>query len=803
MAELRKAPWSDWETVRLIGRGSFGTVYEVQRQLVDDDVETAAMKVITIPQNSDDIEEMYSEGYDDESITATFNSRLKSIVAEYSLMRKMDGSANVVNCKDIRYIQHDDGIGWDIYIRMELLTPLMKALPVSAEEDTVIRIGKDICNALVLCKKHEIVHRDIKPQNIFVSSNGDYKLGDFGIAKTVEKTMGGTKIGTYKYMAPEVYNNQPYGSGADIYSLGLVLYWLLNERRMPFVPLPPEKLTAGAEEEARYRRLSGEKLPAPAHGSDELKRIVLKACAYDPKDRYASAAEMLLDLNKLDCGAIVIETTDISNNKVDIYEDEKTTGPVFVVAQKQEESDVTPEEVDATVGPDFLPKPVPFREPEKERKYPSVHQEKRSVVLKYILVATAILLAIILILLLRSCWGGEKPSTDVGQMSQQGWSAWVDKLPENVTAENYEIEEITLYSSRMLEITSSTDKNSVEGWELFDTVEANGQFGPWSGWSEAKVEASSGREVETQVRYRYKEKETTTSSSPSKEGWIHYDTRYSWGNYGPWSSWSTAAVTNSDSRKVETKTQYRYRPITYSTEYTAWGSWSSWQDNAISETDLRDVETREVYPYYYYYCKRCGEGTRWYSYGGGCGACGTVLEASSETIVWFTTPWSEAGPYRPYGSDTGKYAINVNGLTYWAWTNGSPKMQYQYRTRSTQQVTNYGSWSNWGDTSYSSSSSRDVQTRTVYRYCDRPKDTIYCFYRWSDWSNWYLDEITETSDRQVESTAYYRYREQAQVTTYYFKRWTEWSVYSETAVSPSETVEVQTKTQYRYKLKEN
>ena len=292
MEELRKAPWPGWETVQLIGRGSFGAVYEIQRELVDGTTESAAMKVITIPQNPEDISEMYGEGYDDESITASFRAHLKSIVAEYTLMRKLDGSANAVNCKDISYVQHPDGIGWDIYIRMELLTPLVKSLSGSTSEETVLKIGRDICSALVLCKKYDIVHRDIKPQNIFISPNGDYKLGDFGIAKTVEKTMGGTKVGTYKYMAPEVYNNQPYGSGADIYSLGLVLYWLLNERRMPFMPLPPARVLAGQDEEARQRRLSGEPLPPPVHGSAELKKIVLKACAYAPEARFRSAEEM-------------------------------------------------------------------------------------------------------------------------------------------------------------------------------------------------------------------------------------------------------------------------------------------------------------------------------------------------------------------------------------------------------------------------------------------------------------------------------------------------------------------------------
>ena len=317
MSEIKKELWPGWETVCLIGRGSFGAVYEIQRDVLGD-IEKAALKVISIPQNDSDIEELYGDGYDDESITNTFKSHLKSIVAEYSLMRKMNGCSNVVNCDDVRYIQHDDGIGWDIFIKMELLTPLTKAVATDCAEATVIKIAKDMCTALELCKKHEIVHRDIKPQNIFVSANGDYKLGDFGIAKTVEKTMGGTKIGTYKYMAPEVYHYQPYGQNTDIYSLGLVLYWLLNERRMPFMPLPPEKLKAGIEEQARNRRLSGETLPEPAHGSKALKRIVLKACAYDPKLRYQTATDMLHDIQTLlGNGAVQQSTADMCISKPD------------------------------------------------------------------------------------------------------------------------------------------------------------------------------------------------------------------------------------------------------------------------------------------------------------------------------------------------------------------------------------------------------------------------------------------------------------------------------------------------------
>ena len=334
--------WPGWETVRLIGRGSFGAVYEIERDMLGEK-EKAALKVITIPENSNEIEELRDEGYDEASITDTFKEHLKSIVSEYALMRKLNGNTNVVNCDDVRYVQHDDGIGWDIFIKMELLTPMKKVLSKTVTDEQVIRVGADICRALDLCKNYSIIHRDIKPDNIFVSDTGDYKLGDFGIAKTIEKTSGGTKIGTYEYMAPEVYRGLPYGSAADIYSLGMVLYWLLNERRAPFLPLPPALPTMTEKETSRLRRFNGDPLPPPAHGSEELKRIVLKACAYDPKDRYQSAEEMLLDLEALSGkGAVPAPEPPAARPMMPAPEDTVNAGdeeakrPILLVTQSEE-----------------------------------------------------------------------------------------------------------------------------------------------------------------------------------------------------------------------------------------------------------------------------------------------------------------------------------------------------------------------------------------------------------------------------------------------------------------------------------
>lgn len=291
--------WLGWETVRLIGHGNYGVVYEIERT-IGKTTEKSALKVITIPKERSEIRELSLKGYDRESITERFRGLKESIEEEYATMAKLKGCANVVYCDDIRTIQHADGIGWDIYIRMELLTPLLEYKKGAMEEGEIIRLGKELCNALMMCQQSDnIVHRDIKPQNIFVSNDGTFKLGDFGIAKAVEHTTSGTMAGTYDYMAPEVEKHLPYNRTVDIYSLGMVLYWYLNEKRLPFLPLPPAIIKHTDEPAAKEKRMRGVPLPAPAHGSEKLKQIVLKACAYNPKARFQSAEEMLRALAAL------------------------------------------------------------------------------------------------------------------------------------------------------------------------------------------------------------------------------------------------------------------------------------------------------------------------------------------------------------------------------------------------------------------------------------------------------------------------------------------------------------------------
>ena len=289
-----------WSITRLLGEGSYGRVFEIERAEFAQTYR-AALKVITVPQSKAEIESILSEGMSTPQAEAFFHGIVEELMHEFSIMFKLKGTANVVSCEDLRVLEHPDGIGWDILIRMELLHPLLPYVyehPMARRD--IIRLGIDICKALELCQRYNIIHRDIKPENIFISDNGDYKLGDFGIARTIERTSSGlSKKGTYSYMAPEVYAGREYGFSVDTYSLGLVLYRMLNKNRGPFLPQPPEAITFSSREQALARRMSGEPLPRPFYGEGRLGEIVLKACAFDPKDRYSSPQQLRQELEAI------------------------------------------------------------------------------------------------------------------------------------------------------------------------------------------------------------------------------------------------------------------------------------------------------------------------------------------------------------------------------------------------------------------------------------------------------------------------------------------------------------------------
>ena len=301
--ELPVSAWPEWKIIEKIGEGSFGKVYKAQRTERGKSF-YSAIKIINIPGSQSELNSVRSETGDDQAARQYFQNLVEECIQEISTMEYFRGNSYIVSVEDFKVMEYLDAIGWEISIRMEYLTSFMDCCAEKQlTENEVIQLGLDLSKALEYCRKLNIIHRDIKPENIFVSRFGDFKLGDFGIARELERTMSGfSKKGTYSYMAPEMYKGEKYDSGVDIYSLGIVLYKLMNHNRLPFMNLEKQFITYRDKENALTRRMSGEQMEPPAEAGGLFAQIILKACAFDPAKRYQTPEEFYRDLDDLKHG---------------------------------------------------------------------------------------------------------------------------------------------------------------------------------------------------------------------------------------------------------------------------------------------------------------------------------------------------------------------------------------------------------------------------------------------------------------------------------------------------------------------
>ena len=195
------------------------------------------------------------------------------------------------------------------YIAMEFLDGrTLKELVVgrgAAPINVAIEYARQILSALRFAHRHGIVHRDIKPHNVLVDSEGRVKVTDFGIARagTSQMTETGSIVGTAQYLSPEQARGGEVDPRSDLYSLGIVLYELLTGKT-PFEGDTPVEIA--------MKHLSTAPKPPSKLRPDippELDMVVLRALAKSPDDRYQSADEMEADLERVARGANVSAAT--------------------------------------------------------------------------------------------------------------------------------------------------------------------------------------------------------------------------------------------------------------------------------------------------------------------------------------------------------------------------------------------------------------------------------------------------------------------------------------------------------------
>lgn len=370
--------WPGWKIESLIGSGGFGKVYKARKELLGQKETYSAIKVIRIPNDPAELSNMKSSRMDEKSIREYYKASVEQLTNEIELMERMKSASHVVAIEDYDVVEESETIGWSIYIRMELLTNLntfIKEKGMSTQD--VVKMGIDVLTGLEFCHREKLIHRDIKPDNIFVSEFGEYKIGDFGISREIENTsVTLSQKGTKAYMAPEIVRMEPYGHLVDIYALGLTLYEILNNGRLPFLPPYPEQYFSQDMVRAIARRISGKEELPEIQGIGRLNDIIRKACAHNPEDRYQSAKDMKADLQAFsekfygepDGKTGVIDPEDLKELEEALRKlaEEKKKG----ASEKNPGSEPKP-------GPE--PKPEPEPEPESEPELESEPEPLQSI----------------------------------------------------------------------------------------------------------------------------------------------------------------------------------------------------------------------------------------------------------------------------------------------------------------------------------------------------------------------------------------------------------------------------------------
>lgn len=270
--------YNDWRTMRVVGTGKLGQTFEIMRNDGFGAAEQGALKVIRVPAE-DTVDAQHAQ-----------RARLESAAQTLRAADALKEHPNILPWLDHTIRPAENGDGWEILLRSDMAVPLEQYIRTHTYgERDVVHMASGVLTALGLCHSRGIVHGDIKPQNLFVNEAGYdgkpvLRLGDFGSGILAPDAAG-------DFAAPEVLCGELPTAEHDLYSLGMVLYWLLNDKRVPFAPPSPAPISAADLAIARDMRLRGDPMPIPAHGSSALQQVILTAIADRPEDRFHSAEE--------------------------------------------------------------------------------------------------------------------------------------------------------------------------------------------------------------------------------------------------------------------------------------------------------------------------------------------------------------------------------------------------------------------------------------------------------------------------------------------------------------------------------
>ena len=301
MSQLFDPVFGDWYTETQLGSGTDGKAFTIVRTDETGKKHRAVLKTIRVGDYRNEKKSFNTIG--DRPAKPTKEERqhqkiIRNITENIDIIRQTDGGKHFVKYEEWEKRQTSDGKGTLILIRLEEMRSLADLLTqFSLTRDETLRLGISVCRSLIRCRDFGYIYPNLKPENILFDRKGVCKLGDFGSFSCLEPAKSSIAFKrTQYYAAPEYITTGKINCTADTYSLGLVLYTLINRGRLPFTEPYPQELTIGSFDRSRENRIAGVAFPPPALYDEALCRIIGKACARKPEDRYLSPKQMLQDL---------------------------------------------------------------------------------------------------------------------------------------------------------------------------------------------------------------------------------------------------------------------------------------------------------------------------------------------------------------------------------------------------------------------------------------------------------------------------------------------------------------------------